>query len=69
LAEKTSETNPIQLQQQIILAVQTHRALPLNELLYLIGQDGASTTQLIRTMIEKELLYLNEEGNISILPA
>jgi ATP-dependent DNA helicase RecQ len=69
LAEKTSETNPIQLQQQIILAVETHRALPLNELLYLIGQDGASTTQLIRTMIEKELLYLNEEGNISILPA
>jgi ATP-dependent DNA helicase RecQ len=69
LAEKTDETNPIQLQQQILLAVQTHRSLPLNELLYLIGQDGASVTQLIRTMIEKELLYLNEEGNISILPA
>lgn len=66
LSEKTANINPIQLQQQIVLALQTHSALPLNELLYLLGQDGGSTTQLIRNMIEKELLYLDEEGNISL---
>lgn len=66
LAEKTSELNPSQLRQQIMLAVQTHSALPLHELLYLLGQDSSAATQLIRKLIEEEQLYLNEEGNISL---
>jgi hypothetical protein len=57
---------PIELKKQILLALQTHGALSLNELLNLAGSDTAQTTILIRSMIEEKQLLLNEEGNISI---
>ncbi|MES2479081.1 MAG: ATP-dependent DNA helicase RecQ [Bacteroidota bacterium] len=59
---------PIELKKQILLALQTHGALSLNELLNLAGSDTTQTTILIRSMIEEKQLWLNEEGNVSIYP-
>jgi ATP-dependent DNA helicase RecQ len=60
---------PFQIHQQIILALQTHVSLSLNDLLYLLGSNHENTIQLIRKMIEEKELNLNEEGNISIYQA
>lgn len=66
LEQNEREEQPILLKQQIILAVQTHESLPLNELIALVGSDPAHTILQVRSMIEEKQLFLDEEGNISI---
>lgn len=60
---------PVQLKEQILVAVQTHKTVTLNELLYLLGTDSSTSTPIIRKMIEMRQLMLDEEGNISIYQA
>ena len=69
MEQHETSLKPSDLKKQIILALQSHKALSLNELLNLAGSDTAQTTILIRMMIEEKLLSLDEEGNISIYQA
>jgi ATP-dependent DNA helicase RecQ len=66
LTQSRQELKPNQLEQQIIVAIQTHKSMPLNEVLNLLGSESIYTTQLIRKMIENQILSLDTEGNISI---
>ncbi|MDI9320905.1 MAG: ATP-dependent DNA helicase RecQ [Phycisphaerales bacterium] len=65
LAHDTAEFKPEMLMDVIMNLLQRHKTLSLNELLLLIGNENTNqSTQIIRKMIEEQLLYLNEEGDI-----
>lgn len=66
LSQNETVAKPSQVKQQIMLALQTHSSLSLNELLDLVGAEPEQTTVWIRGLIEEQQLYLDEDGNISI---
>lgn len=66
LRQNENVAKPTQVKQQILLALQTHSSLSLNELLNLLGSEPEQTTVWIRGLIEEQQLYLDEDGNISI---
>lgn len=67
LEHNTAILKPETLVNAVIILLQKHKTLSLNELLLLIGNDrNNQNTQIIRKMIEEQQLFVNEEGDISI---
>ncbi|MCC6185869.1 MAG: RecQ family ATP-dependent DNA helicase [Chitinophagaceae bacterium] len=69
LQQSQDNKKPSLIKKEILIALKSHSAMSLTDLLQLLGTDGGVTTQLIRQMIDDQVLLINNDGDIALFKA
>lgn len=66
LQQSQNNKKPSSIKDEIIIAIKSHTAIGLTDLLQLLGSESGTTTQIIRQMIDDQILNINNDGDITL---